>query len=119
MQLKYGLIASAMVLASTGVFAEEDPMTVTYGNTIKVVAPDGAETSIHYNQDGTYSVTNAEGTVSGTWSVNDQKQLCSTPEGGEETCVDVDWGRSVGDTWETKDAEGNVTATISIVAGRG
>ena len=118
MQLRYGLVASAMLLASTGAFAEDDPMAVAYENTVKVVAADGTESTTHYNQDGSFTTNTAEGAVNGTWSVNDQKQLCTTPEGGEEACADVDWGHGVGESWETKDAEGNVAATISIVAGR-
>lgn len=118
MKVRYGIIASAMVLASAGAFAADDPMAVTYDNTVKVVTADGAESTTHYNQDGSFTTNTADGAVEGTWSVNDQKQLCTTPAGGEEACADVDWGRSVGDTWETKDADGNVAATITLVAGR-
>ncbi len=94
--------------------AHADLMDSTFGNTVTVAGADGTiVVSYHFSSDHTFSMTTAEGTASGTWSL-DGNNLCSTL--GEETnCTEIE-DHEVGDSWEDTDFDGN-TMTISIVAG--
>ncbi len=117
--MKKTLIAIAGVLAfgTTAAWAAEADMSVAYGNTINVQQADGTNIDIIYNEDGTYasSGTAADGSAieaSGAWEIKGE-QLCTTPAEGEEECADVEWGHSVGDSWQNADGD-----TITINEGQ-
>lgn len=109
-----GVIATAAVITFAGA-AHAELMDSTFGNTVTVAAPDGTVVvSYQFNADHTFSMTTAEGTGAGTWTL-DGYTLCSTIGDGEANCTEIE-DHEVGDSWEDTDFDGN-TMTISIVAG--
>lgn len=114
-------IAACFATALTvfaGAALAQDAMDVTYGNTVTVSDAEGTLlASYFFESDGTFAMTTAAGdSAAGTWATNDAGELCMTM--GEDTgCNPLDGNRSVGDSWEDTDADGN-TLTIAIVAGR-
>ena len=108
-------LALATATATLAAPAFADTMSATYGNTVSVTTADGSVVNYYMNEDGSFSMAAGDTTVDGTWRL-DGDDICLTV-GGEETCSPLDNSRSVGDTWEATDADGN-TITLSIVAGR-
>ncbi len=111
-------VIGTAVLAAGIAFAAPafaDTMSATYGNTVTVTNAEGAVINYYMNEDGSFSMSAGETMAEGTWRI-DGDNICLTV-GGEETCSPLDNSRSVGDTWEAQDADGN-TITLSIVAGR-
>lgn len=111
-----GVLIAASALVFGGSAMAEELMDSTYGNTITVAAPDGTVVvSYFFNEDGTFSMSGADGTeADGTWAL-DGTNLCVVI--GEQTsCSEIE-DHNVGDSWDETDEEGN-TMTISIVEGR-
>lgn len=109
------LIAVSTLVFGGAAFAEE-LMESTFGNTVTVAGPDGTVlVSYHFNDDGTFSMAQADGaTADGTWSL-DGTTLCVVV-GDQTSCSEIE-DRDVGDSWTETDEQGN-EMTISIVEGR-
>lgn len=106
--------AVAALIATPALAGELDS---AFGNTVRVTLGNGAVVQYHYDADNTYTMIAPDGSqVHGAWALRGG-QLCSTPTGGAESCVPVQAGRNVGDTWTQTDTDG-ATVTIAIVAGR-
>ena len=109
-----GALITAAAITFAGA-AHAELMDTTFGNTVTVAGADGAiAVSYHFNADHTFSMTTAQGTAEGTWSL-DGTNLCSTISGGEPSCTEIE-DHDVGDSWDVTDENG--TMTISIVEGR-
>lgn len=124
-----GLIAALAAGLSAGT-ALAGSMEARFGNTV-LISGDQGETKLFYNEDNSFTATVSpkDGAMiesKGTWRIEGD-QVCITPEraflifeAGKERCVPLQ-GEKVGDSWQTtsKGPDGqDVTATISIVAGR-
>jgi hypothetical protein len=111
-----GVIIAVSTLAFSGAAFAEELMDSTFGNTVTIAAADGTVVvSYHFNDDGTFAMTSADGlTTNGTWAL-DGTNLCVTV-GEENSCSEIE-DRNVGDSWDETDENGN-TMTISIVEGR-
>lgn len=112
----FGAIALAAATTIAGAALANDTLDATFGNTVTVTLGDGTAVNYYMNEDGTYSMTAGEATVSGTWTEADG-QVCLTPEGGEEACSPLVDGKAVGDSWEGEGSDGS-TITLTIVEGR-
>ena len=123
--MKKLLLAAAAVLVAAPALA--GTMDSTYGNTVTVTNSKGAQTTLLFEADGTYTAKgqNADGTDmmgGGKWEVKDGK-YCSTPNAVEgqpapvESCTEYVDGKNVGDKWTQKDANGE-DITVEISAGR-
>jgi hypothetical protein len=89
----------------------------SFGNTFVARTASGQETLWRYYPDGAYSMTAAGHTVRGRWAQNGE-QLCTTPEGGEATCVALPAQElRVGDSI-TVTAPNGQELTLSLVAGQ-
>jgi YD repeat-containing protein len=109
------------VFSATLALASDDPMASRYDNTVTVTNAKGEVTKIHYNKDGTLTVTQPDGTKgTGKWAMKDGK-LCVTadagPNAGKEQCNPFTAGKKVGDSWEQTLADGS-KVKVAIVAGR-
>ena len=110
----------AAVLAAATTFAgaalANDTLEATFGNTVTVAIADGTVVvSYHFNDDGTFAMTGADGSAAdGTWAL-DGTNLCVTVGEGS-SCSEIE-DHSVGDSWDETDENGD-TMTISIVEGR-
>jgi len=108
-----GTIVTAAAITLGGV-AHAELMDSTFGNSVTIATADGTVVqTYHFNADHTFSLTTAEGSMNGTWSL-DGTNLCTTV-GEASGCTPIE-DHEVGDVWEGPDADGN-TMTISIVAG--
>ncbi len=108
--------ALALGVALTAGAAFADTLTNGYGNTFVVTSANG-EARYHFDEDGSFHVTFADGnTVSGTYAVEGD-QLCLTPEGGEAACAAYVGDKNVGDTWTQAAADGG-EISVTLEAGR-
>ena len=107
-------LAFALVCGTGAAFA--DTMQNAYGNTIVITYPNNVQARYHFNEDGTFSATTPNGTMSGTYVVEGD-QICLTPAGGERACTGYVGGKNVGDTW-TQTATDGSEITVTLEAGR-
>jgi hypothetical protein len=103
--------ALAGALAACGEAAEEADDTATeeaaapaeetagYAGTYEVTMADGMKFTSVLNADGTYTDTDADGTVteSGTWDENDAGAACFDSEGGDDTVICFTVGETAAD----------------------
>lgn len=118
MRLFIAACFATVLTAFAGAALAQDAMDATYGNTVTVANSEGTLlASYFFEADGTFTLTTADGaSAPGTWETNDAGELCMTM-GDSTGCNPLDGSRTVGDSWEDTDADGN-TLTITIVAGR-
>ena len=119
-RLALGLFAAVALTGAALAAAPADPMASRYENTVTLTDAKGAVTKVHYNKDGTMTVTQPDGTkVTGKWTLKDGK-LCVTldagPTAGKEGCNPFA-DHKVGDTWDVTLADGSKTKA-ALVAGR-
>jgi hypothetical protein len=117
-------LAAAALLASVG-FAQADPYSSFYGNSLTITAPDGSKTVAYVNADMTWEThlpNNAVG--KGTYVWKDAQTACFTqadpaPKSADMavTCFPAQTDHKVGDTWSTTDSSGKTTS-LSLTAGR-
>jgi hypothetical protein len=92
-KLRVLFAAAGMSAVALFAFAADDPMAVTFENTVESADEAGAVTKVMYNADNTYSVILPTGaTGKGTWKV-DAGQLCvnrTEPPPGANFCMPVD-----------------------------
>jgi hypothetical protein len=122
-------LAGGMLLASTAAYAD-DPMAMTYGNTIKTTnKATGDTTTLLFNADGSYTANGmAAGKpvqYAGKWSLKDDgKTICLAPTlppnapgpAGAQSCSPLQT-HNVGDNWTVTNDQ-NMTFDISLTAGR-
>lgn len=118
------LIASSIIaLCATPVFAGDEIMASTFGNTI--VSTGGmSEVHTHYRADHSFdmvgSMMGISQTFKGTWALDGKGNLCRTFEGGtppntaNPLCTPVA-AHKIGDTW-TVEANGQ-TRTVTLKSG--
>lgn len=108
------LVAASVVYA--GAAFANSTMDATYGNTVTVTYADGSEVHFYMNEDGSYSMATADGTLNGTWAI-DGENICLHPEGGEASCSPLVEGMGVGDSWTGEGADGS-EIMLTITEGR-
>jgi hypothetical protein len=119
-KLALGLVAAVALTGAALAAAPADPMASRYENTVTLTDAKGAVTKVHYNKDGTMTVTQPDGAkVTGKWTLKDGK-LCVTldagPTAGKEGCNPFA-DHKVGDTWDVTLADGT-KSKAALVAGR-
>lgn len=93
-------------------------MDNTFGNTIVVTYPNGAEAHYFFNNDGTFTGTAPGGsTMAGRYTAEGD-QLCLIPPSGQAPqCTTIAMDKNVGDTW-TQNASDGSQITVELRAGR-
>ncbi|MEQ1490258.1 MAG: hypothetical protein ABL932_06870 [Terricaulis sp.] len=93
-------------------------MDNTFGNTIVVTYPNGAEAQYFFNNDGTFTGTAPGGsTMAGRYTAEGD-QLCLIPPGGQPPqCTTIAMDKNVGDTW-TQTASDGSQISVELRAGR-
>jgi opacity protein-like surface antigen len=109
-------LAVAVALIAAPAFA--DTMQNTYGNTIVVTYPSGAEARYFFNEDGTFTGTAPGGsTTAGRWTAEGE-QLCLIPPSGQApSCTTIQAGKNVGDAWTQLGSDGS-EINVELRAGR-
>ena len=93
-------------------------MDNTYGNTIVVTYPNGAQALYFFNADGSFTGTAPGGSqMAGTYTAQGE-QLCLIPPNGQAPqCTTIATDKNVGDTW-TQSATDGSQITVELRAGR-
>lgn len=96
-------------------------MASRYGNTVAITNAKGEATKILYNEDGTLTVVQPDGTkATGKWKLKGDT-LCVTPDAGpmagKEQCSPFVAGQKAGDSWDQTLADGS-KVKVAITAGR-
>jgi hypothetical protein len=110
--------ALALGVAMIATPAMADTMQNTYGNTIVVTYPSGAQATYHFNADGTFTGTAPGGSqMAGTYTAEGD-QLCLVPPNGQPPqCTTIATDKNVGDTWSQTAADGSAI-NVELRAGR-
>ena len=116
--MKKFIAALTFAMAMTGgPAAFADTIENGYGNTFLVTLGDGTAVRYHFNADGTFMSTGADGaTQSGRYEAANG-QICFLAEADQRQCAPLVSGKNVGDTWQQLDASGN-QITVTIEPGR-
>jgi|ERR1700690_2346074 hypothetical protein len=110
--------AAALFAAASSASAGDDPMATTYGNTLVSVSSGGLESHTYYNADHTFTgkVPSLGFEYKGTWSIDDNGQLCRTFDPPVPGRTNPDCGtlenHAVGEKWTASDG-----ASITLVQG--
>jgi len=112
---KFLIAAAASALLFGAGSAIADTMEAIVGNTVVITHSDGTEETHKYHEDGTITVSDADGESEGSWAINDAGELCTTIH-EEETCHELT-DHAVGDSWEAPTGDGG-TVTVTIVEGQ-
>lgn len=95
-----------------------DTMQNTYGNTVVVTYPSGAEAQYHFNADGSFTGVAPGGSQMAGRYTAEGDQLCLIPPSGQAPqCTTIALDKSVGDTWQQTAADGS-TINVELRAGR-
>jgi len=106
----------AVSLFASPAFA--DTMENTYGNTIVVTYPSGAEAQYFFNADGTFTGTAPGGsTMAGRWTVEGANLCLIPPSGQAPSCTTIQADKNVGDTWQQLATDGS-QINVELRAGR-
>jgi hypothetical protein len=93
-------------------------MDNTYGNTIVVTYPSGAQALYFFNADGTFTGTAPGGSQMAGRYTAEGDQLCLIPPSGQAPqCTTIATDKSVGDAW-TQNATDGSQITVELRAGR-
>lgn len=116
--MKKFVAALALGVAMIATPAMADTMQNTYGNTIVVTYPSGAQAMYYFNADGTFTGTAPGGsTMAGRYTAEGD-QLCLIPPSGQAPqCTTIAMDKSVGDTW-TQNAADGAEISVELRAGR-
>ncbi|MEZ5970598.1 MAG: hypothetical protein R3C31_02155 [Hyphomonadaceae bacterium] len=111
-------VAVALGVALIAAPAVAGTMDNTFGNTIVVTYPNGAQAFYYFNNDGTFTATVPGGSqVAGDYTV-DGDQLCMvTPSAEAPQCTSVEADKNVGDTWTQTGTDGS-QISVELRAGR-
>lgn len=112
-------LAFAAALTTGAAFA--GPMDNTFGNTVVVTYPNGAQARYHFNADGTFTgVAPGGSTMRGNWTAENDQLCLIPPTGGAHTptCTPLGGERNVGDTWTQTGSNGE-EITVTLEAGHG
>lgn len=114
--MKQVLAMAAVVALVCAPAAFADTIENGYGNTFVVTAGD-VVVRYHFNADGTFAATAPDGTVqSGRYEIADS-QICFLGSNDARSCAPLVSGKTVGDTWQQLDANGN-QISVTLEAGR-
>lgn len=93
-------------------------MDNTFGNTIVVTYPNGAQALYFFNADGTFTGTAPGGSqMAGTYTAEGENLCLIPPSGQTPTCTTIATDKNVGDTW-TQGASDGSQISVELRAGR-
>lgn len=108
------VLAFGVAMTSGAAFA--DTIENGYGNTF-IVTLGEASVRYQFNADGTFSATGSDGSTQNGRYEATNGQLCFLGEADQRLCAPLVAGKTVGDTWQQLDANGN-QITVTLLAGR-
>ena len=116
--MKKFVAALALGAAMVATPALADTMQNTYGNTIVVTYPSGAQALYFFNADGTFTGTAPGGSQMAGRYTAEGDQLCLIPPSGQAPqCTTIAMDKNVGDTW-TQTATNGDQISVELRAGR-
>lgn len=115
--MKKFVAALALGVAMIATPALADTMQNTYGNTIVVTYPSGAQALYHFNADGTFTGTAPGGSQMAGRYTAEGDQLCLIPPSGQSQCTTIAADKNVGDTWSQTATDGS-QINVELRAGR-
>jgi hypothetical protein len=108
----------ALGIAMIAAPALADTMQNTYGNTIVVTYPNGAQATYQFNADGTFTGTAPGGSqMAGTFTVEGEQLCLAPPNGQPPQCTSVATDKNIGDTWTQTGTDGS-QISVELRAGR-
>lgn len=111
-------VALALGAAMIAGPAFADTMQNTYGNTVVVTYPSGAQALYQFNADGTFTGTAPGGSQMAGRYTAEGDQLCLIPPSGQAPqCTTIAMDKNVGDTWTQNAADGS-QISVELRAGR-
>jgi opacity protein-like surface antigen len=105
--MRFLLLAAVVLALASPAFADTLQEVTTHG---MIVTVGDRHFEVTYTPDGKLTVNG--GRATGSWRI-DGDSLCTTFNGGPETCVAYPKGKTSGDTFEVPGAQGG-SATVKI-----